>query len=258
MTQRGWLAFRGDRLPGPEVSEEENSQEVTEILGRQAGLCGGLKRALSWFHLNLQKRLHLLPSHILVMLRHLCVKHILPRLCWVLSALKCWFFLKWISLIVPTLEKDGIFSIRTPLQKWDSNAQTWAVLGCSKGTTLLLEGACSVLFLGEASQASHLPGSTFLSRTRGPGRGWETMAAAAGLQLCEPVACDSSQLFSLWATPGALSLSPSLFWLAAHLRWESIVKFYLLSARAKGMSSGPITSWQIDGETVETVTDFIF
>ena len=24
------------------------------------------------------------------------------------------------------------------------------------------------------------------------------------------------------------------------------------------MLSGPITSWQIDGETVETVTDFIF
>ena len=24
------------------------------------------------------------------------------------------------------------------------------------------------------------------------------------------------------------------------------------------MSSGPITSWQIDGETMETVTDFIF
>ena len=24
------------------------------------------------------------------------------------------------------------------------------------------------------------------------------------------------------------------------------------------MSSGPITSWQMDGETVETVTDFIF
>ena len=24
------------------------------------------------------------------------------------------------------------------------------------------------------------------------------------------------------------------------------------------MVSGPITSWQIDGETVETVTDFIF
>ena len=28
--------------------------------------------------------------------------------------------------------------------------------------------------------------------------------------------------------------------------------------RMKIMASGPITSWEIDGETVETVTDFIF
>ena len=28
--------------------------------------------------------------------------------------------------------------------------------------------------------------------------------------------------------------------------------------KTKIMVSGPITSWQIDGETVETVTDFIF
>ena len=28
--------------------------------------------------------------------------------------------------------------------------------------------------------------------------------------------------------------------------------------KTKIMSSGPITSWQIDGESVETVTDFIF
>ena len=28
--------------------------------------------------------------------------------------------------------------------------------------------------------------------------------------------------------------------------------------KAKIMASGPVTSWQIDGETVETVTDFIF
>ena len=28
--------------------------------------------------------------------------------------------------------------------------------------------------------------------------------------------------------------------------------------KAKIMASGPITSWQIDGETVETVADFIF
>ena len=27
--------------------------------------------------------------------------------------------------------------------------------------------------------------------------------------------------------------------------------------KTKIMASGPITSWQIDGETVETVTDFI-
>ena len=28
--------------------------------------------------------------------------------------------------------------------------------------------------------------------------------------------------------------------------------------KTKIMASGPITSWQIDGETVETVTEFIF
>ena len=28
--------------------------------------------------------------------------------------------------------------------------------------------------------------------------------------------------------------------------------------KMKLIASGPVTSWQIDGETVETVTDFIF
>ena len=28
--------------------------------------------------------------------------------------------------------------------------------------------------------------------------------------------------------------------------------------KTKIMASGPITSWQIDGETIETLTDFIF
>ena len=28
--------------------------------------------------------------------------------------------------------------------------------------------------------------------------------------------------------------------------------------KTKILASGPITSWQIDGETMETVTDFIF
>ena len=31
-----------------------------------------------------------------------------------------------------------------------------------------------------------------------------------------------------------------------------------LNIKTKIMASSPITSWQIDGETVETVTDFIF
>ena len=34
--------------------------------------------------------------------------------------------------------------------------------------------------------------------------------------------------------------------------------FKLNIQKTKIMASGPITSWQIDGETVETVFDFIF
>ena len=36
------------------------------------------------------------------------------------------------------------------------------------------------------------------------------------------------------------------------------VGFKLNIQKTKIMASGPMTSWQIDGETVETVTDFIF
>ena len=36
------------------------------------------------------------------------------------------------------------------------------------------------------------------------------------------------------------------------------VGFKLNIQKTKTMASGPITSWQIDGETVETVADFIF
>ena len=32
----------------------------------------------------------------------------------------------------------------------------------------------------------------------------------------------------------------------------------LIIQKTKIMASGPITSWQIDGETVETVADFIY
>ena len=36
------------------------------------------------------------------------------------------------------------------------------------------------------------------------------------------------------------------------------VGFKLNIQKTKIMASGPITSWKIDGETVETVSDFIF
>ena len=36
------------------------------------------------------------------------------------------------------------------------------------------------------------------------------------------------------------------------------VSLKLSIQKSKIMASGPITSWQIDGEKVETVTDFIF
>ena len=35
-------------------------------------------------------------------------------------------------------------------------------------------------------------------------------------------------------------------------------KYKITPKYGKIMASGPITSWQIDGETVETVADFIF
>ena len=41
-------------------------------------------------------------------------------------------------------------------------------------------------------------------------------------------------------------------------RGEWKAGFKLNIQKTKVMTSGPITSWQIDGETMETVTDFIF
>ena len=39
---------------------------------------------------------------------------------------------------------------------------------------------------------------------------------------------------------------------------SKIVGLKLKIQKTKIMASGPITSWQIDGETMETVADFIF
>ena len=38
--------------------------------------------------------------------------------------------------------------------------------------------------------------------------------------------------------------------------WKAGLKLNI--QKTKIMASGPITSWQIDGETMKTVTDFIF
>ena len=42
------------------------------------------------------------------------------------------------------------------------------------------------------------------------------------------------------------------------MKEESEKSFLKFIQKTKIMASGPITSWQIDGETMETVTDFIF
>ena len=49
------------------------------------------------------------------------------------------------------------------------------------------------------------------------------------------------------------------FGFSNYLKEESEkVSLKLNIQKTKIMASGPITSWQIDGETVETVADFIF
>ena len=53
-------------------------------------------------------------------------------------------------------------------------------------------------------------------------------------------------MFELWLT----IQDPVLYSTKASLK--------LNIQKTKIMASGPITSWQIDGETMETVTDFIF
>ena len=49
-------------------------------------------------------------------------------------------------------------------------------------------------------------------------------------------------------------------WQASWWKWEESEKvgLKLNIQKTKIMASGPITSWEIDGETVETVSDFIF
>ena len=54
-----------------------------------------------------------------------------------------------------------------------------------------------------------------------------------------------------------IPVADSFRYLAKPIQYCKVKKQKLKIQKTKIMSSGPITSWQIDGETVVTVTDFI-
>ena len=73
--------------------------------------------------------------------------------------------------------------------------------------------------------------------------------------------------------PGEISLTSDMWDDTTHIaESEEELKSFLMKVKEESekvglklnihknkiMASGPITSWQINGETVETVTDFIF
>ena len=55
-----------------------------------------------------------------------------------------------------------------------------------------------------------------------------------------------------------IALCPSALLLYLTVKDSEKVGLKLNIQKMKIMASGPITSWEIDGETVETVSDFIF
>ena len=56
--------------------------------------------------------------------------------------------------------------------------------------------------------------------------------------------------------PGGL---PSMGWHKVRHHWSDLAAAMQVNIqKTKIMASGPITSWEIDGETVETVSDFTF
>ena len=58
--------------------------------------------------------------------------------------------------------------------------------------------------------------------------------------------------------PGEISITSDMQMTPPKVKEESEkVGLKLNIQKTKIMASGPITSWQIDGETVETVSDFI-
>ena len=76
-----------------------------------------------------------------------------------------------------------------------------------------------------------------------------------GLFCCSSVCCHTL----LFPKPALLFSSPELKSLFMKVKEESEkVGLKLNIQKTKIIASGPITSWEIDGETVETVSDFIF
>ena len=59
--------------------------------------------------------------------------------------------------------------------------------------------------------------------------------------------------YEMWHIWGALLIFTGLCFI---VRFNIILKLNI--QKTKIIASGPITSWQIDGKTMETVTDFIF
>ena len=71
----------------------------------------------------------------------------------------------------------------------------------------------------------------------------ESMSVTSDAQMTTTFMAESKEVKSLWMK----------------VKEESEKLGLTLSIqKTKIMASGPITSWQIDGETVETVADFIF
>ena len=85
----------------------------------------------------------------------------------------------------------------------------------------------------------------------------ESELAQSCLNLRDPMDCSSpgsSVHGILQAT--VLEWVATAFYKSERGEWKSWLKLSI--QKTKIMASGPITSWQIDGETMETVRDFIF
>ena len=86
--------------------------------------------------------------------------------------------------------------------------------------------------------------------------------AQAGIKIAREISITSDMqisAYSRYATTLMAESEEELKNLLMRVKEESEkVDLKLNIQETKIMTSGPITSWQIDGETVETVSDFIF